>query len=79
METPLEERVLTLELWRADKVDPDLYGRKGTTEPGLVKEHNDEKAERRGRKTVWYAFMGFMTLLNLALGIIAILDKLHLL
>lgn len=56
VEQHLEVRVRELEIF-SERVKSDLYGREGTTEPGLVKEYSDSKASRNGQKHLLTGFV----------------------
>ena len=73
----LEERVLEIEVWKRD-VTADLYGREGTTEPGLVKHYWEGQAEHRGQRKLWTAFVAVVGVVQILLGAIIAAKQLHL-
>ena len=71
----LEERVLTLEIWKG-RVDADLNGRPGTQEPGLIREYREAKAEKRGREKLTHLLLSVLVALNGLVGLIVAIDHL---
>jgi len=79
----MEERMATVESWKSEtgvwikRVDTDLYGRNGDI--GMVRDYRESKAEHTGQIKLAKWLVWAVGAVNVVLGIVITLDKLHIL